>query len=437
MSFKGYERPQFDSRVKHILAIDNGFKLVKKALLFLIGSMLLIGLFGAVARAESTEDMFMVPIVKLTGSGAAVIQPQTGAGYDALNRAGTVNLDNKFTTADDSSYEGLDNGYIAPKHDPFITGTANQSVPLPESPVKEFGDVQIRVTNNLTGGIDPLLGTTNTTFNFSAYLTDTRGGYNGLEYRWDFDGDNQFDSYFSKIATHSHVYKLAGDYRVTVQVLDNDGVVHSATTFIKIVDNEAPRAVFVANKTGGPINSIVRFNTELSSDSQHAKSTLKYRFDFDGDNKFDTNFQNKTNWAHQYREVGTFTVKMQVIDPEGLTDTAEMNIDISEDTAPEARLSIERTSDFNYRFDASMSSDVVTPLNKLKFRWDFNYTGNNDIVFDTNWSSSPRQTGSYRIGGSKTVRLQVMDEQGLISESYAQIEVPWTENLVNLAVGML
>lgn len=437
MQIKGYEKPQFDNRVKRLLEIDNSFNLLRRVIVVLIVTLVTMAVFGSVVKAQSVEDSFMVPLVKLTGSGAAVIQPQTGAGYDALNKNTYGTLQNPLSTANDSSYLATDSAYKPPKYDPFIEGTADQKVPLPVEPVKEFGNVSIRISNNLQGSSDPAMGTTSTLFNFSAYIVDGQKSYGNMEYRWDFDGDYQFDSYFSKISNHSHIYKLPGEYLVTVQVLDNNGEIHSASEKVVVVENEPPKAAFTANKTFGPVNSIVRFNTELSSDSQQNRSTLKYRFDFDGDGRYDTNFQNKTNWAHQYRESGSFDVAMEVIDPDGLTDKATLTVDISEDNPPEARLSVERNGDFNYRFDGSMSSDEVTPLNKLKFRWDFNYTGVNDIVFDTSWSGSPKQSGSYRIGGSKTVRLQVKDEQGLIAETFAQIEVPWTESLVNLAVGML
>lgn len=75
-----------------------------------------------------------------------------------------------------------------------------------------------------------------------------------------------------------------------------------------------------------------------------------------------------------------------------------------------------------YIFDASLSTDKESTDN-LKYRWDFNYTGSDDINFNTNWQNSPFSKGHYDFSGEKIIRLQVMDEDGAISNSFAKINV--------------
>jgi len=74
-----------------------------------------------------------------------------------------------------------------------------------------------------------------------------------------------------------------------------------------------------------------------------------------------------------------------------------------------------------FTFDASPSTDAES-LKKLLYRWDFNYTGPDDIIFDTGFSSAPKHSGQYGIPGRKVVRLQVKDADGATSESFLEID---------------
>jgi|GEM_PF-5532925 len=432
--FKGYDKPHFDSRVKNVLQIDNIFRILARGATVLTVSVILALVFSAVTRAATTNDLFLVPMVTLTSKGAAVLQPQTGDGYGALN--GENNRLKAVNSSQKSEYIG-GGTYIVPKYDAFAKGSASMTVKLEQEMVKNVDWVDIQVRNNLAGSIDQLAGTTKTIFTFTADVTskDYRNGE--LEYRWDFENDSEVDSYFSKVKSISHVYPLPGDYQVKLEVLDKKGQVSWALKSIHIAANDAPMANFIVNKNTAPKNSIFRFDTSYSSDNQYSKANLAYRFDWNGDGKFDTNFQNKTIWSHLFRDEGNYQVIMEVRDPEGLTAKAALTVNVLDDIAPEARLSVEKIGEFRYKFDGSQSSDDYTPIRSLKFRWDFNYSGPDDIVFDSNWSFSSKYNGFYRLGGTKTVRLQVMDEQGFISETFAQIEVAWPENYLNMAVEVL
>jgi len=398
------------------------------------------------ASAQSIPDLFMVPVVRLTNNGAAVLQPQTGDGYGFLQTnnttgaiSGSVSSANSGYLMEAGSPSNFSGGssYVPPRYDAFADGSANMKVQLPQPAIKSVDTVDFNVRNDLPGSNDPYSGTTHTIFTFTADVTSKYFREGDLEYRWDFNNDGIMDSYFSSLDSITHTYNQPGTYEVKLQVLDSNGGVSSVIKRVYVAENDAPLAYFKVDKLAAPVNDIFRFDSSYSSDNQYPKTQLSYRFDWDGDGVFDTDFQNKTVWNHLYREVGNYTVIMQVADPEGLTAMAKIGISVQDDLPPTANLSVAKVSDFNYLFDASQSSDDHTPAGKLKFRWDFNYSGPNDIIFDTSWSNSPKVTGYYRIGGSKMIRLQVMDEQGLIDQAFAQISVPWTEQYVNLAVDML
>lgn len=441
--YKGYEKPQFDGRVKQILQIENICKLLSRSAMVIVASLVIGLLFSMVANAAAIPDLFYVPAVTLTPSGAAVFQPQTGDGYEALNKVKKTTFGGENGTTRNKIVEkgGVSNVgggiYTPPRYDAFAEGSASQRINLPPAEIRSIDTVNFLIRSNLPGNTEKSFGTTKTVFTFVADVSskDYRNGE--LEYRWDYENDGELDTYFSKIKSVSHIYDTPGDYEVKLEVLDTAGQVSSFVKTVHIAENDAPTAYFRVDKLTAPKNSIFRFDTSFSNDNQYTKGNLVYRFDWNGDGNFDTNFQNKTIWNHLFREPQDYNVIMEVRDPEGLTSKAQLTISVLDDAPPIAQLSVERVSDFRYYFDASQSSDDFTPLRSLKFRWDFNYSGSNDIVFDSNWNTSPKYTGYYRIGGNKMIRLQVMDQQGFISESYAQIEVPWPEDYLNMAVDVL
>ncbi len=417
--------------------LDRIIKLFGKAAFLLAVGVIFSIVWVSIASATSIDDIFMVPVVKRIPSGAAIVQPQTGAGYAATQNTNTITGNSQRTGTVQSSNFAGGGVYSPPKYDAFSDSSMGQRVDLPTDIVKNVEEVDFTIYNDQPGTTDRTSGTTNTTFTFKGSTTSRDFNSAELEYRWDFENDSEIDSYFSHVNSISHMYSTPGVYDVKMEVLDGSGRVHRVVKSVYVVKNTAPKAVFKVDKVTAPENSVFRFETALSADDQYTRHQLKFRFDWDGDGVFDTNFQGKTVWNHLFRDVGSYDVVMEAIDPEGATDTTHLSIEILQDSAPTARFSVEKMTDFRYKFDASASTDDYSPGRALRYRWDFNYAGKDDIVFDTGWSSSPKFTGSYRLGGSKMIRLQVKDEQGFIDETFAKIDVPWPEEYVNLAVGMV
>lgn len=299
-------------------------------------------------------------------------------------------------------------------------------------------------------------GTTSTTFTFNGTPSDSETSSGRLEVRWDYESDGKWDSFFSYVKSVTHRFEAAGVYKVTMQVLDKGGNVASITKKVTVVENTVPSAYFTfkpvtgtsatynagfdtetGSLAGTDTGTVFAFDTSRSSDDQYDKTVLRYRFDWESDGKWDTLYNAKTQWKHKFPTSGSHNVTMEVADPEGATATAYATITTFENTPPTALMSVSLNSNMSkannytagpnfkvyYSFDASSSTDTETPANKLKYRWDFNYSGKDDIVFDTGWSNSPRYNGYYGVPGEKGIRLQVMDGDGAISEAYARITV--------------
>ena len=425
-----------DSRVKRLGQIEGWIKLMAKLSGVLIMTLVLALMFANLTKAQTSDnisDLYMVPVVKMTNMGFAVVQPQTGDGYN-------------FTRASNNSTDILESGtsYRPPRYDAFAVGSQDVKVNLPPAKVSSTQEVTFSASNNMSGSSDGYTATSKSTFSFLAEVKSNSGLMGGssgnYQYRWDFNNNGKEVTYFSYQPGISHQFKTAGIYKVKLEVLDKSGKIYAMVKPVTVVENDAPTAIFTADKTSAPVNSIVHFDTTMSSDNQYTKYNLSYRFDWDSDGIWDTNYQTKTSWNHQFQQTGSYTVTMQVMDPEGATAKAQLSINIESDNPPRAMLTVANNGGSGiygttFTFDGSQSSDDQTILGKLRFRWDFNYNGKDDINFDTGWSNSPKYTGNYKIGGNKSVRLQVMDEQGQVDETFAQIDVPWTEQYLKMAIS--
>jgi len=276
-------------------------------------------------------------------------------------------------------------------------------------------------------------GTTVTRFTFDANSSmDMETDTSDLEVRWDFENDGTPDTYFSRTKTVQHTFTKAGVYTVKADILDPAGNITSVTHVVTVVDNTPPTAYFIAKPLShtGTEKSIFNFDTSRSRDDQYLSGSLYYRFDWNGDGQWDTTWQNKTDWNHEFNGVGSYHVVMQAKDPEGAIAEYSDNFGTFTNTAPIANFSAEGIKDSQgagYLFKATSSSDAETKHQNLLFRWDFNYNGPNDIIMDTDWSSSDQYSGYYSVPGTKTIKLQVKDEDGAISNAYAQITVNWTD----------
>lgn len=324
--------------------------------------------------------------------------------------------------------------YIPPQYDPFNNTfhpdkefeerVREAHEPTNAPPEADF------VVRTAKGIADNLSGTIDTEFRLSAYAVrdnETRTG--DLRVRWDFEGDGQWDTYFSRSKTTRHRFEEPGVYAVTLEVLDGGGRLSQETKFVTVVENTPPIARFQLKPSSGTTGQIFRFDVSDSDDSQYKNRSLKYRFDWNGDGQWDTPFKSKTIWRHRFEEPGVYTIVMEAQDPEGASGFAEGRIEVIKNRPPVPSFTIEMktvqitssTVQNRYSFDASGSFDPEGK--KLQYRWDFNYTGANDISFTTGWTTSPKHSGVYDFPGEKTIRLQVRDEDGAIRETFARIVV--------------
>ena len=112
--------------------------------------------------------------------------------------------------------------------------------------------------------------------------------------------------------TAQHTYAFAGDFNVTLTVVDDKGGSDSITKSVHIeAPNQAPTARFVAV----PTNLVVSFDGRTSSDPDGTVASYAWNF---GDGSIGSGAQT----AHTYTTPGTYTVSLVVTDNKGATSPA-------------------------------------------------------------------------------------------------------------------
>lgn len=206
---------------------------------------------------------------------------------------------------------------------------------------------------------------------------------------------------------------------------NNKGVSSVVNITVKAIEeNTPPVANFTVSPEQGTLNTDFAFNASSSTDQQDPTSDLEVRWDWNGDGGWDTQWTTEKTVTHKYIENGTYTAKLEVRDTEGLTNVTTKTVIVTEEgnTAPTAVFTVDPTTgnlSTIFTFNASGCSDLQDPTSQLKVRWDWDGDGN----FDTSWETDKTKTHQYSETGNYTVKMEVKDLGGLISNTTKSIVI--------------
>ena len=95
-------------------------------------------------------------------------------------------------------------------------------------------------------------------------------------------------------------------------------------------ENAAPVASFTINPTSGTVDTVFDSDAISSSDNEDELAVLQIRWDWENDNTYDTNYLTTKTATNQYSTPGTYTVKLEVRDSGGLTNTATNTVSVQQ-----------------------------------------------------------------------------------------------------------
>lgn len=273
------------------------------------------------------------------------------------------------------------------------------------------------------------LGTTSTMFKLNANLSrDNEDMTSKLQARWDFDNDGAYDTVFSIDKNAQHRYLSPGRKEVKLQIKDTSGNIDTFVRELTVVENTPPEARLSVTPLAGTPGTTFKINANSSTDSQYLDSYLEFRFDFNNDGVYDTDFKKTFSYSKQFEGAGRRTITLQVKDPEGQTALASIEIEIFTNTAPVAILKVEPelgTYSTYFKFDATDSYDLKPTSGKLSFRWDMDYTGESDINYDTTFSSIGAKNHRFNKTGTRKIKVEVQDEDGEMASAIREVYLHW------------
>lgn len=289
------------------------------------------------------------------------------------------------------------------------------------------------------GTADRPEGTIGSKFTFDARLSNDPEGQ-PLLYMWDLDGDSKYDTNWLSEPTIEKIYFELGEKTIKLVIKDEHGNYDHETHNIKIVKNTAPTAFFEVTPSSGSPEQEFKFKAVLSEDDQFRSNQLQFRWDFDGNGVYDTNWLRTNSISHKYGygKKGIYKATLQVRDPEDYRSTFKVEIEVLENSVPVATIDVSPNSGvFNTRFKISgeRSFDDETEFKDLKFRWDTNYSGPNDIVYDNSftrygYTKTITFNKENQEKGEQMIKLEVMDKDGEVATAITTIKLHWASKYI-------
>jgi PKD repeat protein len=116
-----------------------------------------------------------------------------------------------------------------------------------------------------------------------------------------------------------------GTHNVYLKARDDEGTWSQEVSTTLTIDEEpmtAPMAAFTVTPAAGPITTVFTVDASGSSDGEDELSALEVRWDWEDDGAYDTDWRVTKTATHTYAVSGTHTVRLEVRDTDGMTDTA-------------------------------------------------------------------------------------------------------------------
>lgn len=237
--------------------------------------------------------------------------------------------------------------------------------------------ISVGVAPELTASVSPLTGDAPLLVTFSASAEDPDGVV--VRYDWDFEGDGIIDFTDPSTGDTTHTYDVGGVYPATINVYDDTGLFATRTFVVSVAG--PPQALPRAYPTRGEAPLTVTF---FSDGTDIDGSPEYYDWDFNGDGSRDIRLIASMNTAYTYTAPGTYDAALTVVDNDGLTGTATVQIEVlpapGDGTTPTAE-ALARPSNGGTPLMTSLLGEGDDPDGTIvEYAWDFQADGTYDFV---------------------------------------------------------
>ncbi|MCX6223818.1 MAG: hypothetical protein NTV01_03565 [Bacteroidia bacterium] len=273
--------------------------------------------------------------------------------------------------------------------------------------------------------LSPAAGNTTQTFTFDLTRSESRTGKGSKVFtRWDWDGDGNWDTPFTRLLVYEHRYYAPGTWKPHLEMSNLVGATDTLSFTIPVARGYSPpKPALTVTPAQGHVFTRFLLDASASRDDEDSLNQLSFRWDFDGDGQWDTNFGDSVKIFHLYPETGFFEPNMQVRDPSGLITAGRSQVKV---TMEDPRLIASFrcipdsvTDNAPIIMDASASTDPDNPDKPLQYRWDWD----DNQVWDTEWLSDPQTEHIFQQEYIHFVRLQIRSFRGLTNDTVQRLRV--------------
>jgi len=277
-------------------------------------------------------------------------------------------------------------------------------------------------------------GLTTSIYKFDASSTESGTKGDELYYRWDWEGDGIWDEEFSSNPVFYHRYYSPAIYKPILQALNSSGLSDSCILNVDVKQGfSAPRALFSITPDSGNFLTEFTFDASLSEDDEDSLDQLLFRWDWEGDHHWDTEFLAAHTVMHSFTEIGNYTPILEVIDPKGYKSDYKKTLQIDQRN-PRLLLSFEwdpihPLEKDTIHFDASASKNLDHLEENLIYFWKIIKGLPGDSFEDETseeWAG-PFQEPFYNFvinqEGNYYIGLRIVDNQKLQNQSVKALQV--------------
>ncbi len=245
-----------------------------------------------------------------------------------------------------------------------------------------------------------------------------------VSYKWDFDGDGEYDPPFSTTTgTAVHTYDDIGDYVARLLVIDDMGGAATDTCNVTITPVHVNQPPTADSGSDDIVEVVQGEEVEFQGTGTDPDGYIAlYEWDFDGDETYDWNDTQARVAVWTYEETGLVVARFRVTDNDGATDVDVYRVQvISAGTANKPP-----TADAGGPYDG-VSGQTITLRGTgsdpdglvVSYEWDFEGDG----TVDHHSPVSGTTTVTYERSGTFSAVLYVTDDQGAVTSSVAEVRI--------------
>lgn len=252
---------------------------------------------------------------------------------------------------------------------------------------------------------------------FSSESTDSDGEL--VSFTWDLEGDGFSDNIAQEKSSYTYTFSQASPLGVKVKLKVEDDAGATAVSdekTIYVISNSAePVAAFLTTVS----NKTVTFKDNTTYDTENGAEYSGIYWDFDtgvdanGDGTKDNDVEekDKANPSHTYTELGTYTVKMTVVDSAGATDSVTNSVKVIQTIDPKAEFT-STVSEKTATFTDKSTTDTANDITIKSYKWDFDTSKDSDgdtIADNDSDATTKNPTHVYEDYGTYEAMLTIED----------------------------